>query len=249
MDWASITNPGSREVNEDSLGAVQTEDVQCFIVADGLGGHGKGDIASRLAVAAFQEVFQTSEAPLPERMQEAFLKAQTDIVEQQRQEHCLMQMKTTAVALAVSDDALLWGHIGDTRLYAFSHNRVKVRTLDHSVPQMLVFGKKIKENEIRNHPDRNKLLRVLGVSGEIPRFDLSELGKRKKFQAFLLCTDGFWELILEKEMCQCLKEAKTAQQWLEKMEEIVRRRGEGTNMDNFTAIGVIFEEKPWSIFH
>ena len=117
--------------------------------------------------------------------------------------------------------------------------KTTTRTLDHSVPQMLVLTKEIKEKEIRNHPDRNRLLRVLGVSGDTPRFELSEIQKRKKQQAFLLCTDGFWELILEKEMWQCLKNAKTAQKWLEQMEEIICRRGEGQDMDNFSAIGVL----------
>ena len=239
MDWAEITYPGSREVNEDSLGTAENQNVQCFIVADGLGGHGKGDIASSLAVAAFQKAFQESDAPVQERMEAAFVQAQKDILVEQIKTHSQMQMKTTAAALAVTEDELIWGHIGDTRIYAFKYNRVKMRTSDHSVPQMLVLAKEIKEKEIRHHPDRNKLLRVLGVSGEIPRFELSDIKKRKKFQAFLLCTDGFWELILEKEMCQCLKKAKTARQWLELMEEIIRQRGEGTNMDNFSAIGVL----------
>lgn len=239
MDWASITYPGTREVNEDSVGAVETQDIQCFIVADGLGGHSKGEIASQLAVAAFQKVFQESQEPVRERMEAAFAQAQQDILEEQRKTHSQMQMKTTTTALAVTEDKVLWGHIGDTRLYAFAHNRVKVRTLDHSVPQMLVRAKEIKEKDIRFHPDRNKLLRVLGVSGDIPRFELSELKKRKKYQAFLLCTDGFWELILEKEMQQCLKRANSAQDWLSQMEKIISQRGEGREMDNFSAIGVL----------
>ena len=59
-------------------------------------------------------------------------------------------------------------------------------------------------SHIREHPDRNKLLRVLGISGDTPGFELSELQELKKFQAFLLCSDGFWEYILEKEMCALL---------------------------------------------
>ena len=163
MDWAATTHPGTREINEDSTGEVVTQDVQCFIVADGLGGHGKGDIASKLAVSAFQKVFQESQEPLQERMESAFAQAQADILEEQAKTHSQMQMKTTITALAVTDEHLFWGHIGDTRLYAFQYNRVKARTLDHSVPQMLVLAKEIRENEIRRHPDRNKLLRVLGV--------------------------------------------------------------------------------------
>lgn len=238
MNWAAVSYPGTREVNEDSVGIAEAADMRCFIVADGLGGHGKGDIASGLAVAAFQKVFKESTEPIQERMRLAFEQAQKDILSEQVKTHSQTQMKTTVTALAVSEREILWGHIGDTRLYAFSHHWIRTRTLDHSVPQMLVMAKEIKENEIRNHPDRNKLLRVIGVSGDTPRYEIAPTWKRRKHQAFLLCTDGFWELILEKEMQKCLKNAENVQQWLEQMEQIVRQRGGDSEMDNFSAIGV-----------
>ena len=238
MDWAAITNAGTREVNEDSLGVAETEQVSCFIVADGLGGHGMGDAASSLAVAAFQKVFEESDESVQMRLEAAFAQAQNDILQEQIKRHAQMQMKTTVAALAVTEDQIIWAHIGDTRIYSFSLFGVKRHTVDHSVPQMLVLAKEIKENQIRYHPDRNKLLRVLGVSGEKPRYNMSGLMKRRKHHAFLLCSDGFWELILEKEMQKCLRKAKTPQQWLELMEQIIQQRGEGSDMDNFSAIGV-----------
>lgn len=238
MDWAVITNPGTRQVNEDSVGVIEAQDMHCFIVADGLGGHGKGDIASGLAVSAFAKTFQESSEPMLDRMKHSFEQAQKMILDEQRKNHAQMQMKTTVTALAVSNDEILWAHIGDTRLYEFKYHWIRTRTVDHSVPQMLVMAKEIKENEIRNHPDRNKLLRVLGVSGEAPRYEISKTRRRTKHQAFLLCSDGFWELILEKEMQQCLKKAENVQQWLDEMVKIVCQRGENTEMDNYTAVGV-----------
>ena len=224
MDWASITHPGSREINEDSVGAVMAQDAHCFIVADGLGGHGKGDIASSLAVAAFQKVFAESSLPPAQRLQASFVQAQQDILEKQKLMHCPMQMKTTVTALSVTNKQVQWGYIGDSRLYGFGHLWGKVKTQDHSVPQMLVFAKEIKENEIRHHPDRNKLLRVLGVSGEQPRFEMSKLYGKYRFRAFLLCSDGFWEWIEDEEMRSCLNKAKNARNWLEEMEKIVQKR-------------------------
>jgi serine/threonine protein phosphatase PrpC len=239
MDWASITYPGTRQVNEDSVGVAEGQSMQCFIVADGLGGHGKGEVASQLAVAAFKKVFEEENLPPEASMHGAFDRAQQDILEEQNRAQCPMQMKTTVAALAVTDKEILWGHIGDTRLYQFRFHWVRKRTLDHSVPQMLVDAREIKEKEIRNHPDRNKLLRVLGVSGDTPRYVLSGIKKRRRNQAFLLCTDGFWELVLEKEMENCLKNAKSAQHWLDQMAQIVKQRGEGKAMDNYSAIAVI----------
>lgn len=207
MKWGKISEAGSRDANEDCLGVVSFQDKHVFVVADGLGGHGKGDVASKLAVKAFEQVFSNSPAPLPALFSKAFLNAQTAILAEQKQSGSYFQMKTTVCALAIDGDKLMWGHIGDTRLYAFSHNKIKVRTLDHSVPQMLVFAHDIKEKDIRNHPDRNKLLRVLGVSGGVPKYEMSGIQSASKYQAFLLCSDGFWELILEKEMCTLLKKA------------------------------------------
>ncbi len=248
MDWAELTNNGTRQVNEDSLGVVQGQQASCFLVADGLGGHGMGDAASALAVAAFQEVFSQEEGTIQEKLEQGFSLAQERILAQQQEKGVSDKMKTTATVLAVTEDSLRWGHVGDTRLYAFAHNRVKMRTMDHSVPQMLVMMKEIRESEIRNHPDRNRLMRVLGVAGEQPRYELSEEFPRNKFSAFLICSDGFWELVLEREMEQCLKQAQTAQEWLEQMEVILRRRGQGQEMDNYTAVALILERKWYDKF-
>ena len=239
MKWASITNVGSRMINEDSVGIIEQDGSICFVVADGLGGHGKGDVASRLAVETFEKEFKNTEQPVEKRIDDAFMNTNQVIIDEQKKDYAQMQMKTTAVALVTHEDSVFWGHIGDSRLYAFTFWGVKERTIDHSVPQMLVLSKEIREKEIRNHPDRNKLLRVLGVAGTAPRFDVSEKKEMKKYKAFLLCTDGFWELILEKEMTACLRKAKSPEEWLAKMETIVRKRGEGIEMDNYSAIGVI----------
>lgn len=238
MEWSKISKTGSRDVNEDCLGVVSGKDRAVFIAADGLGGHGKGDVASKLAVQAFEEAFSDTSTPMPILLPQAFLNAQASILAEQKRSGSLFQMKTTACALAIDGDKLMWGHIGDTRLYGFSHNRVKVRTLDHSVPQMLVLSREIKERDIRNHPDRNKLLRVLGISGDTPRFELSEPRPLRGFQAFLLCTDGFWELILGKEMCTLLKKSRSVEEWLQTMRETVELRGDGCDMDNYSAIAV-----------
>lgn len=238
MEWFVQTGIGSREINEDSIYADCSDNKGLFVVADGLGGHGKGDIASGLATATFKETFSTRPESLQDFFSEAFLNAQESILAEQRRVGCPFQMKTTVCALAIDKDKLMWGHIGDTRLYAFSRNKVKVRTLDHSVPQMLVLVHDIKEKDIRNHPDRNKLLRVLGVSGDTPKFEISELQNTSAYQAFLLCSDGFWELILEKEMCTTLKKSSSAAEWMAKMREIVEQRGAGKDMDNYSAITV-----------
>lgn len=238
MDYYSISKPGNREINEDSIGIIKGSDSTCFIVADGLGGHGKGDVASQMAVSTFRHVFeQNVSSPLEGRLTLAFQKTQNAILAEQQRQNAAFQMKTTAAAVVIGQTSAVCGHIGDTRIYLFAHNRIKQRTLDHSVPQMLVLSKEIKEKQIRNHPDRNRLLRVLGIQGDI-KFDSFAIDNLRKYQAVLLCSDGFWELVLEKEMCSALKKSTSAQDWLERMCEIVERQGDGKDMDNYSAIAI-----------
>ncbi len=238
MEWKTLSGIGNRRVNEDSIGVFSHGDKQIFVLADGLGGHGKGNIASSLAVKAFEVVMSSPPVSLRALLVRSIRQAQIGILAEQRQGGNTYQMKTTVCALAVDRERLMWGHVGDSRLYAFARNKVKSRTLDHSVPQMLVVAHEIKEKEIRNHPDRNKLLRVLGITGNTPVPDLSEEFDAHKFQAFLLCSDGFWELILEKEMETALKKAASVDDWLQSMRATVEQRGSGTDMDNYSAIAV-----------
>ena len=238
MNYYSVSKTGNREVNEDSTGIIKGTDCTCFIVADGLGGHGKGDIASQIAVSAFKSVFEKKlTLPIEECLTSAFQNAQNAIISEQQRQGAMFQMKTTAAAVVFDHTSAICGHIGDTRIYTFARNRIRERTLDHSVPQMLVLSREIKEKQIRNHPDRNKLLRVLGVQGDI-KIDSFRIDDLSKYQAVLLCSDGFWELILEKEMCRTLKKSCSAQEWIMRMCEIVERNGQGKEMDNYSAIAI-----------
>lgn len=235
--FSMISDTGSRPCNEDSIGMYEKEGDFCFLLADGLGGHGKGEVASSLAIETCVEEFM-AEGVDGEFLDRAFLKAQKRILQGQQSDSTAGDMKTTLVALDVSGGQIRWGHIGDSRLYYFLDRRIQARTLDHSVPQMLVSIGEIKEKQIRRHPDRNRLLRVLGVDEDEPRYQLSQPLQRSGRQAFLMCSDGFWELIEEKKMESTFKRAATPDEWLEVMKGIVLKNGRNTDMDNYSAIAV-----------
>lgn len=235
--YVTFTDRGCREINEDAVDVFEKDGKTCFVLCDGLGGHGMGDIASSLTVNVFKDIFENTEK-IQDVLPRAFMAAQDILLSQQMERHAGNKMKTTACGVVVDQKKAYIGHVGDSRVYVFNKDQVKKRTLDHSIPQMLVLSGDLKESEIRHHPDRNIVLRVIGVEWEKPMYELEKTMPLYQCQAFLLCTDGFWELIDETEMCRTLKESDTPSIWMDKMVEIVRKNGEGTNMDNFSAIAV-----------
>ncbi len=242
LTYYLLTKEGKRIPNEDSIGMVEEDGVYCFAVADGLGGHGKGEVASALVVEKSLTKF-VAEPKGDTILAEAFDYAQSELLRLQREKRSQNEMKSTLVLLRIKDNFAQWAHIGDSRLYYFCKGKLKLRTLDHSVPQMLVASRQIREKDIRHHSDRNRLLRVMGMEWPEPRYEVAverELKSNKK-QAFLMCSDGFWELIDEKAMEKCLKTASSPEEWVLAMEKIVLENGADTNMDNYTALGIFVE--------
>ncbi len=238
ITYAINTLPGDRDYNEDFAIVKQTEKGYCFVVADGLGGHGKGEVASALVCDTAVDFFEKAST---EDIYGIFDVAQEKLLEKQKEEHAEEGMKTTMNVVTMDDRLIRWGHVGDTRTYYFKKKKIVSRTKDHSVPQMMVSMGEIKEKDIRHHPDRNRLLRVMGIEWNKPQYVIEEPVKLEGKQAFLLCTDGFWEFIEEKDMMKCLKKAKSVQEWLDTMTEIVRTNGQGKDMDNYTALALWIE--------
>ena len=196
-----------------------------------------GEVASSLVLSVFEDQFRKTD-DVVNFLGQTFAASQDILMAEQKARGAQRKMKTTGVAVVTDDRNAYVGHIGDSRGYVFYKNKVKTRTLDHSIPQMLVLSREIKEEQIRNHPDRNTLLRVMGIEWEDTMYELMSPIPLKKCQAFLLCSDGFWELIDEKEMCAQLKKANTVDEWLDNMVRIVQANGIGKNMDNYSAIAV-----------
>lgn len=237
LKYASITEIGRRKCNEDYLKISTVATKHCFVVCDGLGGHNAGDVASRIAGNAFVDKLYYCE-DLSNYLVNAFISAQNKILLHQKENKTKKDMKTTAVCMATDESNVYIGHVGDSRFYGFKKNGTYIRTLDHSVPQLLVQSNTITEAEIRNHPNRNMLLKVMGDKCDEPLCELSGPLSLSEFSAFLLCTDGFWELVTEDDMISTLNKSNSPQEWLEKMTAIVESNGNNKEMDNYTAITI-----------
>ena len=240
LKYASISKNGKRKYNEDYLKISAVSNRDCFVVCDGLGGHDRGDLAAKIAGNTFIDEFYYNEN-IQQFLFDAFIKAQRKIEMYKEQSNDKSDMKTTAVCMVTDEVNLFVGHVGDSRFYGFKKDGSFIRSLDHSIPQLLVQSNTIKEEEIRNHPNRNMLLRAIGDKWDEPLCELSNPMQLNEFEAFLLCTDGFWELINEEQMIFALHSSNSPQEWLDKMTDVVEVAGAEKEMDNYTAITVFVQ--------
>lgn len=237
MDIALLTSQGDREINEDSVGFYQRGDRTICILADGLGGHGRGDLASQLCLKNADAIFRKLELTGEGLLKAIFESTQEQLLKQQKIQGSRNQMKSTLVVCAIEGNQISLGHIGDSRLYFFRKKKVVYQTLDHSVPQMLVASGEIKASQIRHHEDRSRLLRAMGCAEDQFRYEIDCTNLDfTTGDAVLLCSDGFWEWIKERKMCRYIFSSDGAQTALNKMEKYILKKGQGKNMDNYSAL-------------
>lgn len=233
ISYSCLSKNGGRDINEDYLDVSIMPERLAFILCDGLGGHGNGDIASQFVTETLKNSLERSEG-----LENSILTAQKGLLQLQRENNAINSMKTTLTCLTLEKDTAKFGYVGDSRIYCFDKGKYRLRSQDHSVPQMLVARGLIQETEIRFHEDRSKLLRVMGTEWDAPKYQIVDDIPLSSHLSFLLCSDGFWELIDEKQMVKTLKKSESPQQWLEDMEAIILQNGQNTDMDNYSAIAV-----------
>lgn len=231
MTYDHYTNVGSRSRNEDSFCAAENRGTSLFAVADGLGGISYGQTASRMVISVLEEQFKNSTGF---NIEKAVHEANSRILLEQCKLNC--KMKTTIAAVVVVDKKVTAVHAGDSRIYAFKNNEIVFQSRDHSVSQMAVSAGEIELSQIRRHPDRNMLTKALGASKDL-KFDITVLDA-SELDAILLCTDGFWEYVLERDMKDTLKKADSPNKWLSDMRDILESV-KPPNNDNNTAIAII----------
>lgn len=233
---AALSSPGGRETNQDATAHTTDGACGCWVLADGLGGHAAGEVAAEAATEAAVAAYRAHPALAPEALTGYIAEAEQAVMTRQQAAPHLSSMRTTLVVLVVEEGAARWAHVGDSRLYAFRDGRVAAQTRDHSVPQALAAAGEIRADEIRHHPERNRLLRALGGS-EPAKAAVSEPAEVRPGDAFLLCSDGLWELVEDAEMEAALAAADAPDAWLAAMEQHVLARASGHH-DNYTALAV-----------
>jgi serine/threonine protein phosphatase PrpC len=239
LEIAVLSRTGGRSVNEDACGFWSGPGVCFCVVSDGAGGHGGGDVASKLVVQEALGWFRERHDCSPEAIEAAMRSANELVVKEQGSSRQVADMRATVVVLAIdfAHELASWGHLGDSRLYYFRDQRIVMQTRDHSVVQSMVDAGYLQATEMRSSPDRSKLLKALG---DLETFEPSL--QRPPFQVqdndkFLLCTDGLWEYVEENELQETLQDASSAEEWLRALEARVLARGR-TTQDNYSALAV-----------
>ncbi len=241
LDIALMSEAGGRPYNEDAAGHWRSDAQLCCALADGAGGHGGGDLASRLAVQEFIARF----AALPDKDAPALgdLIRQTNeaLIRQRRPDSPSADMHSTLVCLVIDafGHRAHWAHAGDSRLYWFRQGKLLSRTRDHSVVQSLMDAGLIGVGDVRTHPQRSELSSALGVASELLEVTSGARVPIEAGDVFLLCTDGLWEYLDEPALEATLSAAPDPDAWLDSLSKrVVAAVAHKSSHDNFSALTV-----------
>ncbi len=224
-----------RDNNEDFFFAERIgEEEFLFAVADGMGGHLAGEVASRRAIETLvREFTRKTDEPLPSKIRRVFDKINSEIISEGNENLEQRGMGTTLSALYIKKDRAFVAHIGDSRIYHFS-GRLKQLTEDHSFVGKLVKDGLISPEEAKVHPKRNILYQSIGMRRGI-NVQIEGPIKIKEGEKFLLCTDGLTAVVEENEIETLLSKDISPKKTVNELVDTALKRGAP---DNVTVIVV-----------
>lgn len=238
MKVYAITDIGRvRPINEDSYYLPEHGEQFCA-VADGMGGHNAGEVASALAVETFAACMRDSEKLNAGAIHAAVTRANEVVYQEACSDERKSGMGTTFTAMCQRGGTVHIAHVGDSRAYLIRNGAIMRVTMDHTLVEELLLQGAITPQEAKVHPKRNYITRALGTNAQV-EVDLVQLEVQPD-DVFMLCSDGLSNHVKEKEM---LSIALSDAGWQEKLAEMVRIALDAGGPDNITAMYVTFEEE------
>lgn len=243
LTFALVSDPGcQRKVNEDFAlyeapppgSAEAARKGALIVVADGLGGHAGGDVASRMAAEIVRHVYYAAAAEPAEALRQGFIEANRLIWETARRRPVLRGMGTTCTALAIRGREAFVAHVGDTRLYLIRDRRMYQMTEDDSEVMEHVRQGRLTREAAARHPEKNVLLRALGTKSAVTPSLWERPLEVRAGDRFLLASDGLHDLVTDDEMCATALEADPDEA-CRRLVELAKARG---GHDNVT-VGVV----------
>ena len=218
-----------RSNNQDSAFA----GVHLLVVADGMGGHAGGDVASSVAIGHLAPLDDESHGPdAPQQLEQAIARAQEALLQRVVEEPALSGMGTTVTALLRSGDRLVLAHLGDSRAYLLRDGELTQVTRDHTFVQRLVDEGRITAEEAEHHPQRNVILRVLGDVQSSPEVDLS-VRQAVAGDRWMLCSDGLSGVVSDATLAEALSTIADTGDCADRLVQLALRGG---GPDNVTCI-------------
>ena len=233
METACLDDIGRRDEQQDRVCVLGGGDAQLLVLADGMGGHEGGALAAQAVVDAASDQFQAlggAVAGDPADLLARIVAGAHERINALGAERGL-KPHSTCVLLYIDDAATAWAHVGDSRLHRFADGRLAERTLDHSIVELMRLQGRITEEEMKTHPDKNRLYEALG--GEQP--PQSEVGGKESAvgDGFLLASDGVWENVANADLEAALQ-AEDLAEALQRLIECAKEQG-GPDCDNLSA--------------
>jgi PPM family protein phosphatase len=227
-ETAGKTDPGRvRRRNEDAF----VLDPPLFAVADGMGGAQAGEVASRLAAAAFREYREADALAPEERLQAIIKEANRRIYDRARADSEVSGMGTTLTAALLTDGRVVIGHVGDSRAYRIRDGRLEQLTDDHSLVADLMRSGRLTAEEAEGHPQRSVITRALGTD---PDVDVDTLVvDAQAGDLYLLCSDGLSTMGSDDDVLRTVEKAKTLE---DAARDLVRAANRGGGEDNVTVV-------------
>ena len=234
MKYGYITDPGRvRERNEDSVVIIENDNKEyLMVVADGMGGHKDGEVASSIAIThiatRFKEISSVgNKEDAINWIQGVVKEANALIYKYVSLHHESQGMGTTMVLAVLAPSFLLIGNIGDSSGFVIKNHKLHKITVDHTLVNLLVKSGELTEEAAKNHPKKNVLMKALGASTDIEMdiFNV-ELG----VQGILLCSDGLTNMLDNNQIMKVLNEKTTVEEKLEKLVFKANNRGGNDNI-------------------
>lgn len=199
----SFTNRlGNRKNNQDRCLVINQRHKSLLMIADGMGGHPRGELAAQVAIDTLQKHFEQQQGSIEDPggfLRTAIHSAHLDILSTGRKLEPPVNPRTVSVACVIQGNQACWAHVGDCRLYLLRDGHIVQQTQDHTPLQELLKQGEISEEEARTHPLRHNVNRCLGGSKTLPKVSVANCQLQKN-DTFLLCSDGLWGALPEQQL-------------------------------------------------
>ena len=236
-----VTDPGNVRTNNEDLAMAFIPEAHAgfsergflLVLADGMGGHNSGEIASEMAIKTFGENYYRRKGNVRKAIGYAIKLANEKVYEASLTGESLKGMGTTLTAIAIQEKNIYLAHVGDSRAFIFKNGYIEQLSNDHTLVQHLLDTGEISQDEAKDHPQRNVLVNALGTKPFIEA-DIKSLNiDFEDGDIIFLCSDGLYEYISPEEFCKHLQGETDLKQIAEKLVNIAKQGG---GQDNITLL-------------